>query len=517
MMGKKQFAPRLFHALSLEAMIASDHQLRRLAAVVDLSFVREFCASYYSRTGQPSVDPVVLFKMMLLGYLYGITSERRLAEECSLHLAFRWYLGYDLDEPTPDHSVLSKARTRYGKAVFEAFFQRVLKLCLEAGLLGGEKIFADSTLVAANASLKSVVSREQVFQPALPPRAHLERVFSENPADLTLFPERTPAREATPRATSELVANTQPSSPEREAPSTSSRSPLSVANSSTAPPLSQEWKPRRGSSVNSQRVSRTDPEASIISRRGLGTILAYKQHFTVDSHRRVVTAVEVTPATTEDSEQVPQLLDQQPLSPREFCGDSHYGVPKVYAELQRRGILAAIPRCSPQSRRPKADRLSTAAFRYVPERDVYLCPQGCQLRRVSYEARWDRHHYRPRESDCRGCPLGLACSTSRTVRTVIRYPEQEILDRAEAYLASLPGQQTMAQRQVMAEWIVAEAKGFHGLRRALHRGLTKFKIQALLIASVQNLKRLMTTAGPPVKNSLLQSIGVLLQLQFERV
>jgi transposase len=97
--------------------------------------LRLVCAGYYSRTGQPSIDPVVLFKMMLLGYLYGITSERRLAEECALHLAFRWYLGYDLDEPTPDHSVLSKARARYGQAVFEAFFQRVLKLCSEAHLL----------------------------------------------------------------------------------------------------------------------------------------------------------------------------------------------------------------------------------------------------------------------------------------------------------------------------------------------------------------------------------------------
>jgi len=92
MRGQKQFAPRLFHALSLEALAPPDHLLRRRAAVVDLGFVRGLCAAYYSRTGQPSIDPVVLFKMLLLGYLYGVTSERRLAEECALHLAFRWYL-----------------------------------------------------------------------------------------------------------------------------------------------------------------------------------------------------------------------------------------------------------------------------------------------------------------------------------------------------------------------------------------------------------------------------------------
>ncbi len=210
-MGQKQFAPRLFHALSLQAMVPAEHLLRRLEAVGDLAFVRELCAGYYSRTGQPSIYPVALFKMMLLGYLYGITSERRLAEECALHLAFRWYLGYDLDEPTPDHSVLSKARVRYGQTVFEAFFRRVLKLCLEAGLLQGEKIFADSTLVVANASLKSLVSREQLFQPSLSPREHLERVFSENPSDGSLSPERTPAVEVTSHASSASVPSTEAS------------------------------------------------------------------------------------------------------------------------------------------------------------------------------------------------------------------------------------------------------------------------------------------------------------------
>jgi transposase len=115
MMGCKRFEAELFHSLSLAKLVPQDHLLRRLDETLDLSFVREYCGEYYSHTGQPSVDPVVIFKMMLLGYLYGITSERRLAEEGSLHLAFRWYLGYDLDEKTPDHSVLSKARRRYDK------------------------------------------------------------------------------------------------------------------------------------------------------------------------------------------------------------------------------------------------------------------------------------------------------------------------------------------------------------------------------------------------------------------
>jgi hypothetical protein len=134
---------------------------------------------------------------------------------------------------------------------------------------------------------------------------------------------------------------------------------------------------------------------------------------------------------------------------------------------------------------------------------------------VAYEACWDRYHYRPRESDCRSCPLRPACSTPKTVRTVIRYSEQETLEWAEAYLTSPQGRQTWAQRGVIAEGIVAEVKGFHGLRRALHRGLAKFKIQALLIASVQNLKRLVRAGDIPPASPLSRSLYFILQLRFE--
>ena len=119
MMGQREFGPKLYYQFSLERLIPDDHLLRRIAERVDFSFIRTLCRPYYSHTGQPSVDPVVLFKLLLVGYLYGITSERRLAEEVRLNLAYRWFLGYDLDESTPDHSVLSKLRARLPAEVFE--------------------------------------------------------------------------------------------------------------------------------------------------------------------------------------------------------------------------------------------------------------------------------------------------------------------------------------------------------------------------------------------------------------
>ena len=167
MMGQRDFETKLYYQLSLDQLVPQDHLLRRIAEAVDFSFVRPLCRPYYSHTGQPSVDPVVIFKMLLLGYLYGITSERRLAEEVRLHMGYRWFLGYDIDLPTPDHSVLSKARARFGSSVFEEFFRQSIELCRQAGLMEEGPVYVDSTLMRANASVDSLTRRAEVARPPL--------------------------------------------------------------------------------------------------------------------------------------------------------------------------------------------------------------------------------------------------------------------------------------------------------------------------------------------------------------
>ena len=157
MLGQQDFDTKLYYYnLSLARLVPEGHLLRRIAAV-DFAFVRPLCRPYYSHTGQPSVDPVVIFKMLLLGYLYGITSERRLAEEVSMHLGYRWFLGYAFDASTPNHSVLSKARARFGPEVFETFFRRSIDLCRAAGLLEEGPVYVDSTLIQAAAAVDSLV------------------------------------------------------------------------------------------------------------------------------------------------------------------------------------------------------------------------------------------------------------------------------------------------------------------------------------------------------------------------
>ena len=157
MQGKKEFNQRIYYNINLDCLVPDDHFLKRLERLVSFDFVRDITKSYYSHTGKPSIDPVVLVKMLLVGYLFDIRSERKLVEEITLNLAYRWYIGYDLDEEIPDHSIFSKARTRFGKKLFLDIFEKILVKCIELGLVSKEGMLIDSTIVRADASDNSMV------------------------------------------------------------------------------------------------------------------------------------------------------------------------------------------------------------------------------------------------------------------------------------------------------------------------------------------------------------------------
>lgn len=139
--------------VTLEDLVPEDNFYRQVEFCIDLSFVRDLAGEFYSSIGCPSIDPVVFFKLQLIAFFEGTRSERRLMETVNLNLAHRWFIGYDLDEPVPDHSSLSKIRKRYGLEAFQLFFERIVELCIEAGLVWGEELYFDSTMVQANASI----------------------------------------------------------------------------------------------------------------------------------------------------------------------------------------------------------------------------------------------------------------------------------------------------------------------------------------------------------------------------
>src|SRR3954451_25238354 len=169
--------------VSLESLVPADHFYRHLDAKLDLSFVRDWVDELYKPGGRPSIDPIVFFKLQLIMFFEGIRSERRLIETASLHLAHRWYLGYGLDEPLPDHSSLTRIRQRLGLVIFQRFFEHVVELCQQAGLLWGRELFFDATKVRANAALNSVVPRFYL-QAKEQAQEHLTALFADDPEQL---------------------------------------------------------------------------------------------------------------------------------------------------------------------------------------------------------------------------------------------------------------------------------------------------------------------------------------------
>jgi transposase len=274
MMGKRWFAPKLYYGLWLDRLVPQDHLLRQISAAIDFTFVYRLARPYYSHTGQPSVDPIVLFKTLLVGFLYGITSERRLMREIQVNMAYRWFLGYDLDEIIPDHSVLSKARARFGMEVFEHFFKHSIELCQEAGLLSDGPVYVDTTLVQAAASMDSLRERDESIKPPLPIREYVQRLYTENAP-----PQEEPVPCPLPPSTNQ--------SPDSEA---------------RVPPRYRKIRPdghRR--KANNELVSRTDPEATVVSRRGFDMHLAYKAHVAVAGTKgQVITAALATTGSKPD-------------------------------------------------------------------------------------------------------------------------------------------------------------------------------------------------------------------------
>ena len=494
MLGRKTFEPKLFYQFSLEDRVPEDHLVRRVAAVVDFAFVRRLTGRFYSHTGQPGVDPAVLFKLALLGWLYGITSERRLAEECRLNLAFMWFLGYDLDERPPDHSVLSKARARFGVTVYQAFFAEVVRQCERAGLLRGDRLYLDSTLVEANASLESLGSRALVAQLAAVDE-HLATLWQENP---------TPSDEPTSALVPDDAGQSAPAS---EAPPPDQPQQPHVAGPSDPP----NGLPGR---ANELAVSRTDPDAGLVARDGVPLDLYHKVHVGVDGGAaRIITAVDVTPGEVADEDLLDRLIKEHEgatgRAVTEVVADAKYGTYANYRALEDDGIRASIP---PHLGRGKTRAVPGELFVYDPAGDRFLCPEGQVLRRqgTSCSARpGGGIIYRASPKICAACPLRPDCCGMAKARTITRPDDSGLYDRTRAYLRTAHAKRSIRLPKCWAETVMAEAKERHGLRRAQYRGRAKVRIQAFGAAIAYNIKKLVRWHGRrPQETALALRPGV---------
>ncbi len=513
-MGAKARLFTPIHALSLDELVPADHFYRHLDRALDLAFVRELVHDcYVTGVGRPSVDPVVFFRLQLVMFFEGIRSERQLLRLAADRLSVRWFLGYNLDEPLPEHSSLSRIRARYGVEVFRRFFDVILEQCQQAGLVWGKELYFDSTEVQANAALGSLTPRFAVeAREAMPAskamQAHLQALFSE--ADAWDPPDAQGeggqqmwesavaapvAAVALPQEPSVPTPLPVPLSPEQ-------REELAAANAErhdwvAALGAQDRRQTRRGyARVADFLVSTTDPDATMMHTKG-PLDMGYHAHFVVDGGKaRIIHTVLVTPSEVMDNLPMLDLLwhtrFRRKVQPHQVTGDKQFGTEDNLVAIETQGIRAYIPQADLSHR---TAFFGADQFSYDATHDVYVCPAGKELHHDLAHSTERSRRYRTWGSVCNACALKAQCTTSEQGRTLSRSVEEDCLERVRAYASTEAYRKALRKRKVWVEPLFAEAKDWHGLRRFRLRRLWRVNCEALLIGAGLNLKRLLKRWG----------------------
>jgi transposase len=486
MMGIKERAFGPLPPMTLEELVPADHFYRHLERTLDPGFVRELVRDAYAERGRPSIDPVVFFKLQLVLFFEGFRSERQLMRVVADRLSLRWYLGYDLSEPLPDHSSLTRIRERYGLEVFRRFFETIVEQCLGAGLVWGEEFYIDATKVAANAALDSLRPRFAV-------EAHLAHLFAaaegEDNGDAR---SGSPAGESGDEPVRLPVALTEAAQAELADHAAQRHDWIGHAGRPDRTVIRGTY--RRTADF---RVSTTDPDATPLPLGDGRTHLGYQDHYVVDGGwARIVLGALVTPAEVQENQPALDLLWRArfrwKLRPRQVTGDTKYGTIENIAAIERQQLRAYFPLSEVGHREGK---FGEQDFVFEAVTDTYRCPGDQTLRFLSHCQSTQRRIYAAPAGVCRTCVLRAQCTTAQRGRRVGRHHDEEYLDRVRGYHTTEAYAKAMRKRKVWVEPLFAEAKDWHGLRRFRLRGLEKTNGEALLIAAGQNLKRLLSRSG----------------------
>jgi len=440
---------KLFYThLNLDQRIRKNHPLRKIAQLIDFTFLYKEVEDKYGTRGNVSVPPPVILKLMLLLVFYNVRSERELMDTVAERLDWLWFLGYDLDSDIPNHSVLSKARRRWGPEVFQSFFERIVLQCVEAGLVDGRKIFVDSSLIDADASKNSVLDTRNL-------KHQLRKNYQELEARLE---ERNQAEEPC----------------------------------------------GRHKTVNRRYISGTDPDAAIV-RRGEAK-LSYQAHRAVEESHEIITATEATPGDVNEAHLLEDLLETHRSNTGETAttavADSKYGTVDNFLLCHEKGVKAHMPDLGEvaKGRNRKRNIFPDERFQYDREQDVYICPAGQHLKRKSVHKRRKSMDYSAPKKVCASCDLRDQCTRNKSGRTVKRHFRQEALDRMRERSRSPEAKKDLKTRKHLMERSFARSTRY-GYQRARWRGLWRMQIQEYLICSIQNIQVLIKSGGGPKKAS----------------
>ena len=476
MQGKKYYQPKLFKHLELSERVPENNFYRRLKEQLDLRFLYKLTRQYYGSCGQKSVDPVVFFKLCLVGYLENMISDRQLIEHCSMRMDILYFLEYDIDEELPWHSTISRTRQLFPEKVFEQVFNKVFAMCVDKGMVSGHTQAIDSAPVKANASMDSLelkVPKEELEE-------HLKKVRYMS----------TPDRQRKAKVNKASKRQQTITASEKELKELKSRNKKWSKNQDERPGAKNE---KAKYTSNKTHYSPTDPDARISVKPGKARKLNYLSQMAVDTAHHVISHIGADFADLKDNQCLPDIIKE--LKPRlrthglqwqNILADTAYSSGENYAQLERENIKSYIPPHGTYKGGPEG-------FTFSKEDDCWTCPQGKKVvfRKVQIERKnFNRKRvYLTKPSDCKGCLIKKTCiGKSREKRITITYFMEEY-ERAIARVNSKTGRYMKSKRQSTVEPVFGSLTQFFGMSKVNTIGKKQANKVMLMAAVAYNLKK----------------------------
>lgn len=450
MMGRLESSQdRFFYNFCLDDIIPADHLVRRIDAVLDLGWLRDELEPYYSHTGRPSIDPELMIRMLIIGYVFAIRSERQLCSEVQVNLAYRWFCGLDVEEAIPNHSVFSRARhERFRKSdALRLVFEAVVSACIGEGLVGGESFSVDASYIRADVD-------------------QIKRVPGDEPIN---WPDD---KEASRAVTEYLIALDQ-EVPEEHKGGKRAKTP--------------------------KAISLTDPQATWATKKQkVRPHFVYDANYLIDNKLGIIVDAEGTRANRVDENRVcvsmvERVISRFGLKPKRLAADTAYGSGKTLNDLLGHHIEPHIPVWDKSQRTDGT--FSRGDFAYDTDRDVYTCPGGNTLRTTG-SVHAETLRYLAKTKDCRPCPLKDRCCPNTPFRKVPRDINEDARDYVRA-LAKTKMFKTMSDERKKVEMAFAHMKRVFKLDRLRLRGLSGARDEVLLTATAQNLRKLARYVSRP--------------------
>ena len=480
MQGKKDYQEKLFANFQLSERVPKNNFYRRLKSAIDLDFLYPLTKGYYGNSGQKSIDPVVFFKLCLVGYLENLISDRQLIDHCCMRMDILFFIGYDIDEELPWHSTISRTRKLYPESVFEQVFTKVFSLCVEKGMVGGHTQTIDSAPVKANASMDTL----ELKVPENELDEHLRKVRVLSSMDKEK-PHRKSKGDKSDKGQRSVTAS------KKELNAIESRNKKWSKD--------QDQRPGAGNkggkyTSNKTHYSPTDPDARISVKPGKARKLNYLSQLSVDIAHHVITDIRAYHADGKDNQQLPDIVKR--LKGRlwkagfiwENCvADTGYSSGENYAMLEQMGLKSFIPPHGTYKGGPDN-------FIYNKDGDHYVCPQGKVIPFTKefndYRTGTRKKEYRARKHVCIDCPIRSSClgKSAQEKKFSVTYYREEY-ERNNKRVNSPQGRYMKGKRQSTVEPVFGTLTQFMGMRKINTIGIEQANKVMHLSAIAYNLKK----------------------------